>query len=114
MTRLKHFVLLTLALGFGIRARAAVNPEGLFADPVLAKGKSLEIKRSHLEEAFIAYRANLAARGQNVPENKRTELEAQLLDRIIINQLLIQRATDAERAKGREKADKFVAETRQG
>src|SRR5258705_10396117 len=61
--------------------------------PVLAKGKGLEIRRSQLDDAFIAFRANLAARGQNIPEAKREAAEAQLLDRMIVTQLLVNKAT---------------------
>ena len=48
--------------------------------PIIAKGKGLEIRRSQLDDAFIAFRANLAARGQTIAENKREGAEVQLLD----------------------------------
>src|ERR1043166_7047603 len=37
----------------------------LFGDPVIARGQGVEIKRSQLEDAFTAWKANLAARGQD-------------------------------------------------
>ena len=86
----------------------------LFGDETIARGKGLEVKQSQLDEAFIAYKANLVSRNQNVPEEQRTMREAQLLDRLITTQLLINRVNDADRVRGRELAEKFQAETRKG
>lgn len=86
----------------------------LFGDETLARGKGVEVKQSQLDEAFIAYKANLISRNNNVPEDQRTVREAQLLDRLITTQLLINRVNDADRVRGRELADKFMAETRKG
>ena len=80
--------------------------------PVIAKGKGLEIRRSQLDDAFIAFRANLAARGQNLAEGRREGAEAQLLDRIIVTQLLVNQATAADREKARTNAVKFFDESR--
>jgi parvulin-like peptidyl-prolyl isomerase len=80
--------------------------------PVIAKGKGLEIRRSQLDDAFIAFRANLAARGQNLAESRREGAEAQLLERIIVTQLLVNKATDADRVKARTNAVKFFDESR--
>src|SRR2546428_4805840 len=65
----------------------------LFEDPVVARGKGLEIKRSQLDDAFISYKANLAARGQSLAEDQRLDREGQLLDRLIVTQILGNRAT---------------------
>jgi peptidyl-prolyl cis-trans isomerase C len=92
---------------------AAANPIAeLFGDPVVAKGKGVEIKRSKLDQAFTAYRANLAARGQAMPESQRTASEAKLLDRLIVTQLVIDRATDADKAKAKEVAAKFSEQSK--
>ncbi|HEY0552380.1 MAG TPA: peptidylprolyl isomerase [Verrucomicrobiae bacterium] len=80
--------------------------------PVLAKGKGLEIRRSQLDDAFVAFRANLAARGQNIPEAKREAAEAQLLDRMIITQLLVNKATAADKEHSKTNAVRFLAESR--
>ena len=86
----------------------------LFGDETLARGKGVDVKQSQLDEAFIAFKANLISRNQNVPEEQRTVREAQLLDRLVTTQLLINRVNDADRVRGRELADKFMAETRKG
>ena len=68
----------------------------MFDDPVVVRGKGFEVKRSHIEDAFTAYAANLAARGETLPELQRPLREAQLLDRLIITRLLVNRAPVAQ------------------
>ena len=57
-------------------AAAAPKISSLFPDEVIAKGKGVEVKRSALDEAFIALKSNAAAQGQNIPESQRPILEA--------------------------------------
>jgi peptidyl-prolyl cis-trans isomerase C len=90
----------------------APGADSLFADVVLAKGQGVEVRRSQLEEAFVTFKANLAARGQNLPEDRRLQTEAQLLDRLVVSQLLANKATAADKAKAREKAAKFLEDSR--
>lgn len=85
---------------------AASRANDLFPDPVVAKVNGTEIKRSQVDESFIAFKANLAAQGQVIPEAQRKELEARLLDRLVVSQLLLGRATDADKTKGNELAGK--------
>ncbi len=80
--------------------------------PVLAKGQGVEIRRSQLDDAFVAYRANLAARGQTLAENKREGAEAQLLDRMIVTQLLVNNSTAADKENAKTNAVKFFNESR--
>lgn len=87
-------------------------PVDLFPDKVIAKGKGVEVKRSQLDEGFVAYKANAAARGQAVPEDKRETIEKKILDRLITVQILVKKATSGDRAKGKEKAQKFLADAR--
>ncbi len=100
----------------GAAAPAAKRPTfaDLFGDDVIARGQGVEVRRSQLENAFVAFRANLASRGQGIPEDQRALREAQLLERLIITQLLTRRATDADRKKAQELADKFMAESKKG
>jgi peptidyl-prolyl cis-trans isomerase C len=96
-------------------AAAASVPKvaDLFGDLVVARGKGVEVKQSQLDEAFISYRANLAARGESVgSEDQRQFKEAQLLDRIIVTQLLVNRATAADKTRAQELSDKFMAESK--
>jgi len=83
---------------------AAAGSASLFNDVVVARGQNVEVRRGQLDDAFIAFKANLAARGQNIAEERRLGAEAQLLDRLIISQILVQKATAADKAKATEKA----------
>jgi len=88
------------------------KPASLFPDEVICKGKGIEIKRSALEEAFIALKANAAAQGQAIPEGQRPMLEARLLERLIITQVLTNKATVPDKAKAKENADKFISDAK--
>jgi peptidyl-prolyl cis-trans isomerase C len=90
---------------------AAASSAGLFNDVVVAKGRGLEVRRTQLDDAFVAFKANLAARGQNIPEEKRLQTEAQLLDRLIVAQLLVGKATVADKAKAKENSARFLEDT---
>src|SRR6266571_9277842 len=94
-------------------SKPAVDVKQIFPDDTLCKGKGVEIKRSQVDETFIQFKANLTARGQVLPEGKRDLVESQLLDRVVINKLLVNRATDEDKKKARTAADKFVAGTKQ-
>jgi len=76
----------------------------LFGDPVIAKGKGVEIKRSELDEVVTGIKSAAAARGQAIPPGQLNQIEGQLLNRLIENQLLLQKATDADRTNGAQKA----------
>ena len=86
----------------------------LFGDEVIARGKNVEVKRSQLEEAFTAFKANLAARGQQMREDQRLGQEAQLLQRLIVTQILTNRVTDADRKLAKELGEKFTADSKKG
>jgi hypothetical protein len=78
--------------------KARVN---LFADRMVARGKGFEITRSQVEDAFTAYKASAATQGQTIPESRRAEVETQVLDRLINVQVLMTKATDADRVKAK-------------
>ncbi len=72
----------------------------LFDDPVIARGKGFEIKRSTLDEVMVGVKSTAAARGQTIPPGQLAQIESQLLGRLIQDQLLLQKATDADRSNG--------------
>ena len=81
---------------------AAVDPmTALFGDPVIAKGSGFQIKRSDLDQVVTSAKANAAAQGQQVPQG----FDASILNQLITIQMLLQRATDADRAAGQTEAD---------
>ncbi|MSU57532.1 MAG: hypothetical protein EXS35_05035 [Pedosphaera sp.] len=78
----------------------------LFGDATVAKGVNLDIKRSQLDSATISIKANAAAQNKTYTPDQTTLLELQILERMIQIQLLVNKATDADRAKGKETAAK--------
>ena len=99
-------------LGAALFTSASFGADDFAIGPVIAKGRGLEIRRSQLDDAFIAFKANLAARGQTIAENKREGAEAQLLDRMIVTQLMVNQATAADRESAKTNVVKFLAESR--
>jgi parvulin-like peptidyl-prolyl isomerase len=81
----------------------------LFGDPAIAKGKGFEIKQSELDEVVTGIKSAAAAHGETIPTDKMTDIKAQMLNRLIQIQLLLQTATDADKAEGKKKADEQVA-----
>lgn len=78
----------------------------LFGDPIVAKGTGVTIKRSELDSAVMGLKAGGMARGQQFTPEQSLLLERQVLDRLIQIQLLLGRATEADKAKGKEASDK--------
>jgi parvulin-like peptidyl-prolyl isomerase len=90
----------------------ALTFEELFGDPVIARGAGLEIRQSQLDKAFLAYRSNLAARGQRLQEDQRLLREAMLLDRMIVTHLLTNRASKMDQTAAVAMAEKFYTDTK--
>src|SRR5262245_48106449 len=70
----------------------------LFGDPLVAKGKGFEIKRSQLDAEVLRTKEALALSQRQAP----LDVDRQVLDGIITLKLLLARATDADKAKARE------------
>jgi peptidyl-prolyl cis-trans isomerase C len=77
----------------------------LFGDPVIAKGKGFEIKQSDLDDVMTGIRSAVAERNQTIPPSQLKLIQAEMLNRLIQVQLLLQQATDADRAEGEKTAD---------
>ena len=93
-------------------ASSTASTDQLFGNPVIAKGKGFEIKRSQFDDEVIRAKSQLAARGQQLPPEQSALLERQILDQLIQVQLLKARATDADKAAGKAQAEKKFAETK--
>ena len=81
-----------------VNSQAAMT--ALFGDPVVAKGKGFEIKRSELDEVMTGLKSAAAARGQTIPPAQLSQLEGRLLNQLIQVQLLLQKATAADKSNG--------------
>jgi peptidyl-prolyl cis-trans isomerase C len=78
----------------------------LFPEAVVAKGKGIEVKRSQLDDAMVSIKSTFTARGQDIPPDEVTRIEQQVLDRLIQIQILLQKATDSDKAAGKETCTK--------
>lgn len=79
--------------------------KALFGDPDIVKGTGFTIKRSELDQVVSGAKANAAAQGQELPPG----FDASVLDQLISTQVLLQKATDVDRAAGQADADKEYA-----
>lgn len=90
----------------------STKTDDAFADPVVAKGKNFEIKKSKLEDAFVVYKANLNPRAPAPTDEQRTMIKSNLLDRLIFTELLMQKGTDADKKKAEVDTDKYIADVK--
>ncbi len=79
---------------------------------MLARGKGVEVTQDQLDQAFINLRATLAAKGGNVPESQRAEIEKQLTQKIALTQILLGKATEVDRKSAADKVKRLVDEQR--
>jgi peptidyl-prolyl cis-trans isomerase C len=77
----------------------------LFADDLVAKGKGFAIKRSQLDDEVIRVKSQAASRNQPLPPEQVAMMEQQILDQLIQIQLLLAKATDADKATGKTMAE---------
>jgi peptidyl-prolyl cis-trans isomerase C len=90
-------------------ADPATAMTALFGDPVIAKGKGVEVKQSALDEVMLGMKSAAAAHNQTIPPQDLARIKGQMLNRLIQIQLLLQKSTDADKAEGKKKADEQIA-----
>jgi peptidyl-prolyl cis-trans isomerase C len=95
----------TNAIATDTNANPIATMASLFGDPVIAKGNGFEIKQSELDEVMTGIKSSAAAQGQTIPPDQLMTYEVRMLDRLIQIQILLQNATDADKAAGRTNAD---------
>ena len=89
----------------GTNVSPSATMAALFGDPVIAKGKGVEVKQSALDEVITSIKSNAAARNEPIPPQQLLGIESQMLSRLIQIQLLLQKATPADKAVGQAKAE---------
>lgn len=98
-------------------AAPAAAPSDLFDNTVVAKGKGLSITRSQLDEAMAGVKSGAAARGQMIPPEQMVTFEQQMLQRLINQNLILAKASDADKTAGKKQFEdslaKFKANTKQ-
>jgi peptidyl-prolyl cis-trans isomerase C len=82
--------------------------DSLLGDPVIAKGKGVEIKRSQLDAEMITVQSMASARGQTLTPENLMLIQRQKLNDLISFRLLLARATDADKVKGKEQFAKAL------
>ena len=97
----------TAAAATATNSKPADVMAALFGDPVIAKGNGFEIKQSQLDGVTDAIKSRAAAAGQTLPSD---EITRTALNDLIVNQILLQMATDADKAEGKKDADQYVAQ----
>ncbi|HEY3861581.1 MAG TPA: peptidylprolyl isomerase [Verrucomicrobiae bacterium] len=95
-----------------LRAQAPPATNALFADPVVATGEGFEIKRSQVDDAFINYSASVTANGGSIPDGERETVRSKLMDNLIINKILLQKATADDKAAVAKLVDAEIAHAR--
>jgi peptidyl-prolyl cis-trans isomerase C len=81
----------------------------LFGDPVIAQGTGVSIKRSDLDQVLMGVKAEALARGQEIPPEQLARIEAEMLERLIDIQVLLQQANAADKVEGGKKAAAAMA-----
>jgi len=69
---------------------------------LVAKGPGVEVKRSQLDTEIVNIKSRLASMRQNLPPEQIATLERQALDGLITFQLVLAKATVADKEKGME------------
>lgn len=98
-------------LGLCLLLQAADN-SGLLDNPVIVRGKGLEIRQVELDDSIAALKATLASQNQAITPQDAPALRERMLDRMILTRMLLLRATPEDRAGAKELADKFIADTK--
>ncbi len=91
--------------GMGTNVNLNATMAALFGNPVIARGKGFEIKQGDLDEVMTGIKAAAAMRNQAIPPEQLKMIESEMLNRLIQVQVLLQKATDADRADGKKTAD---------
>jgi peptidyl-prolyl cis-trans isomerase C len=82
--------------------------DALFGDTVIAKGKGVEVKRTDLDAMVVRMKAGYAAQQMPAP----ADLESQALKNLVIQQLILSKATDADHAKAKANFDEWAAKVK--
>jgi parvulin-like peptidyl-prolyl isomerase len=109
---MKLQVLVVAAFAFTVLPRAnAANPAAeethlnsatttpTSGDPVIARGRDFEIRRSQMDQVLAT------ARAKNPNDELPADAEVHVINQLIEMQLVLQKATDAEKAEGRQNTD---------
>lgn len=86
-------------------AKPLLNPDDLFTNEVIAKGKGVSVTRADLDQEMVGIKANAAAQGQQIPPQAMQTIQSRVLQQIIGVQLLDNEATAADKATAKTNVD---------
>lgn len=107
---MKRILLLLLTIGWGLGGLRAADGKPAGAADVIARGKSFEVRRGELEEAFERHERELLNTGRMVSDDDRPKVLSAILDRLVFVKLVMSRATDADKVIGEAAAKKTISE----
>lgn len=84
----------------------AAQPSPPSGDPLVAKGKGVEIRRSQLDKEVSVAKSQLQANGRTIKPDQLVQAERQVLEQLINVRLLLAKATPADKASGKDSAEK--------
>jgi parvulin-like peptidyl-prolyl isomerase len=90
------------AAGSATNSKPSDVMTSLFGDPVIAKGKGVEVKQSQLDAEVARIKSTLAAQGRQYTEADIAGIQAKVLNGLMTKQLLLAMATPEDRTKGKE------------
>ncbi len=85
-----------------------VAAESLFTNTLVAKGAGVSVSRHTLDDEIVRTKAVIAAQGRSVPPEDMPMMEEQVLDKLVSQQLVLAKATAADKAKGKDDFDKTI------
>ena len=88
--------------------KPAVAAESLFTNTLVANGKDVSVSRSMLDDEIVRTKAVMAAQNRTISPEEMPVMETQVLDKLISQQLVLAKATSADKAKGKEEFDKTI------
>ncbi len=89
-------------------AAKPVAAESLFTNTLVAKGAGVSVSRTQLDDEIVRTKAVIAAQGKSVPPEEMPMMEEQVLDKLVSQQLILAKASAADKAKGKEDFDKTI------
>lgn len=81
----------------------------LFGNEIVARGDGFEIKQGTLDQSVITIRSSAAGRGNDISAEATPQLEREVLRRLINIELLMLRANEEDRAKGKQVMEERIA-----
>lgn len=107
---MKRLLNLTCA-GLLASTSLAFAADELFEDKVIVRGPEFEITENDLEQAFVQRKAQMAAAGRSIPDHLRVQVEKETIDLLILKNMLLGMATDADRKAATEMVDQQISQS---